>query len=594
MGGRYLVLAPANPVSLEDLRELAGKTGLPVRLGTHRLIVLAADEDAVLFSDGSGALIGTIFDREGQPTAVHGIDMAITSAMRADVRRTLDHFWGAYVVAQMSLPDAAVEIARDPSGMLPCLAASWRGGTVFASDLRTLASIGIDIQTIDWSAMADELGCGDLRGSDTALAHVRELLPGRSVCLKGARSVERTFWSPWDHVLPMKTDIADRAGGLRAVVRGCVQAWATRFDGILLGVSGGLDSSIVASCLGDISASVVTYTMITRDAQGDERAYASETCRHVGLPLETFPLELEDVDVGRSNAIHMPRPAGRLFAQAIDHILARLADGRERSASFSGNGGDHVFCFQQSAAPIVDRWKAEGLSLGVWKTIRDVMALTGCSVTEALAHAWWRSKTARLGYRWARDTSFLANPEAGASRLNHPWLNAPAGTLPGKAAHVAGLLRLQNYSEMKPADDGPVPVSPLLSQPIVEYCLTIPSWIWCSGGRNRAVARAAFAADLPDRIIDRRTKGGPDGFAAEIYEANLPRIREQLLGGLLREHGVIDGTAVEAALSADVMIRDFDFLRLLQLVDAEVWARLTLSRPVQAPMLASGAPAASA
>ncbi len=211
------------------------------------------------------------------------------------------------------------------------------------------------------------------------------------------------------------------------------------------------------------------------------------------------------------------------------------------------------------------------------------MKLTGCSVTEALIHFRRRMKAARPGYRWTRDTRFLLNPEAGASRLSHPWLDAPAGTFPGKAAHVAGLLRLQNYSEMRPGDDGPVPVSPLLSQPIVELCLGIPSWVWCSGGRNRAVARAAFAGDLPDLIIERRTKGGPDGFAAEIYETYRSQIQEQLLGGVLRDHGVIDGTEVEAALSGDVMIRNLDFTRLLQLADAEAWARLTMSRSNQTP-----------
>ena len=96
--------------------------------------------------------------------------------------------------------------------------------------------------------------------------------------------------------------------------------------------------------------------------------------------------------------------------------------------------------------------------------------------------------------------------------------------------------------------------------------------------RNRAVARAAFAADLPDLIVERRTKGGPDGFAAEVYETHRGQIREQLLGGMLRDHGVIDGTAVEAALSGDAMVRNLDFIRLLQLADAEAWARLTTSR----------------
>src|SRR3546814_984119 len=77
-------------------------------------------------------------------------------------------------------------------------------------------------------------------------------------------------------------------------------------------------------------------------------------------------------------------------------------------------------------------------------------------------------------------------------------------TLPGKAAHVAMLARAQKSIELYPRADAPPQIVPLLSQPVVELCLSIPTWQWVHGGRDRAVARAAFAGILPDLLVERK------------------------------------------------------------------------------------------
>jgi len=113
---------------------------------------------------------------------------------------------------------------------------------------------------------------------------------------------------------------------------------------------------------------------------------------------------------------------------------------------------------------------------------------------------------------------------------------------------------------------------PLLAQPIVEYCLGIPSWCWCMGGQNRAIARRAFAARLPPEITGRRTKGGADSLGVEIVDRDRLIIRDALLGGQLAEAGLLDHAALEPALSTAVVAAS-DYRRILQLADAEAWAR---------------------
>ncbi|HLY88554.1 MAG TPA: hypothetical protein VKQ27_06175, partial [Acetobacteraceae bacterium] len=83
--------------------------------------------------------------------------------------------------------------------------------------------------------------------------------------------------------------------------------------------------------------------------------------------------------------------------------------------------------------------------------------------------------------------------------------------------------------------------------------------------------------DLPAPVLDRRSKGGPDGFLLDIFHEHRQQLREQLLDGLLCHHHVIDGWAVEAALAREGPVRNTDYLRLLQLADAEAWCRMRLA-----------------
>jgi asparagine synthase (glutamine-hydrolysing) len=104
----------------------------------------------------------------------------------------------------------------------------------------------------------------------------------------------------------------------------------------------------------------------------------------------------------------------------------------------------------------------------------------------------------------------------------------------------------------------------------MEACLGIPSWLWCSGGINRAVARAAFAHALPAPVLARRGKGAFDSLAAQLLHANRSKIRDLLMDGYLTAHGILDKTGVLRALeTSDPGLT----VRLWQLVDTEAWAR---------------------
>jgi hypothetical protein len=82
---------------------------------------------------------------------------------------------------------------------------------------------------------------------------------------------------------------------------------------------------------------------------------------------------------------------------------------------------------------------------------------------------------------------------------------------------------------------------PLLSQPVVETALRIPSWLWIENGRDRAVARTAYSGFLPASVLDRRTKGGLDSYAIAMLARNRSALQPFLLEGTCRAAGYSTG-----------------------------------------------------
>jgi asparagine synthase (glutamine-hydrolysing) len=241
-------------------------------------------------------------------------------------------------------------------------------------------------------------------------------------------------------------------------------------------------------------------------------------------------------------------------------------------AFVTGNGGDNVFGYSQSAAAIADRYLAEGLGSGTVSTVRDVARQTGCSLFEAVRRAA-RTAWGPRRYQWRPSPSFLsadALAQLAGVRLDHPWLEAPADALPGQCAHVAALLRVQ--PNLRPGRSLHAPVlNPLMCQPIMEACLAIPSWRWRAGGYDRAVARAAFRRELPELIARRRSKGGPDGFTALIVAYYRKRICERLLGGRLAAERLVDRSGLEAVLADERPTLGEERVRILALLATEAW-----------------------
>lgn len=522
---------------------------------------------------GEGLVIGTIFERNGPPRNLCEMDSRLREQFaRSAGRSFISTHWGAY--CSVLCRRKKLFIMRDPSGGLPVYYVTNGGGYLIGSDPEILASTGAWSATVLWDEIARHLYWRGLPSPVTSLGGLRELLPGTMLTVQEGEARLDTIWSPWDHVQSERWQAGqDPAEHLRRTAQNVVAGWSARYPKVIIGVSGGLDSSIVAASVPTSGRQVTGVTLITKDPDGDERRYTRILGDALGIDIAEEHYDLADIDLSKSCVAHLPRPIGRSHALAYDRVMQRLARARAIDAFLSGNGGDNVFYYTQSANPIADRLLAEGPGSGALRSFRDVCGLTGCTARAAAIATLRIIINGRTGYRWEPDPSFL---DAGliadlrSRPVTHPWLEGGRAQLPGKAAHVAALLRIHSGLEGYDRRLPPM-INPLMSQPMLELCLSIPSWLWVKGARDRAVARAAFLGRLPTEILGRRSKGGPDGFANQLIAAHRKEILNRLTDGHLARHAIIDVGRVQAVLSEERPGLGTDQARLLSLLDTEAW-----------------------
>lgn len=563
----------------DDLHRLATDLELGLVHQGTQLSIFASPEQRFQLDPNDGALIvGRLF--KGTDPAQRVDRLGPDGWQRIAATRgasLIEDFWGAYIGFVPDGEDGGLHVIRDPSGQCPCYYRLEQDRILLSSRADILEAASGQPAEIDWETLAAHVVWPMIRSQKTPVRHIHEVLPGmRMTALRGSIS-SSSVWLPWKFTrrarsLPVREEAV---ATLRRRVIACTDAWASEARHTLLAVSGGLDSSIIGTALAASGRDFTCLTLYTGQAAGDERPYARALARHLGVELQEEPETTDLVDLASSEARHLPRPISRAFAQSGDRAHQELAAKLGADQFMTGGGGDNVFCFLHSVAPLADRLIVPGSRLGSLQTLKDVARLNEVSVLTALSGA--RSKIRQVGrpHNWPMRTGFLSRDlvRGLAGPPFHPWLSPPGDEVPGKIMHAAWLAGIQNHLEGFGREWLHPLRAPLMAQPIVEHCLSVPSWMWCSGGQDRVLAREAFADLLPPAIVTRRSKGTPTGFAMQLLEVNLPLIRALLLEGILAGEGIVDRYALEAFLARPDPRDVVAYMEIMALADVEAWLR---------------------
>lgn len=562
----------------EELRRAAAllkKSALSTVFESGQLHVLANQKyETSLLPDKSGIVIGDIYCRSFPSKAFDGTAEAASTILTAlREGRLIDDYWGSYIA--FDVPDGGEHVCiRSPFGNVNAYALESNGLVYLGSDAATILMLAGRQRSIDWEALAKHVIWDDFSHERTCIDGVEELRCGESAALNRLAESRTYNWSPWQFTA-LSRAIKDRSEAVDLIRREILRCVGNRIQkgrAYAVDLSGGLDSSIIAAAAMIQGRDISAITMYFANTEGDERDFARSVANLHRIPLSEISPDPEKLDIRRPAKLNLPRPHGRSFVQETDRLSLELAASRSIFAFVNGQGGDAVFCHLQSSAPAVDALRSRGAGPGFIGSAFELARAAQCNVWEVVQKSLAKMIRGKPINHWDGDTSFIAR-DARKLKLDGsaPWPSANYHPLPGKVEQVHGLYNsCYNMNGYRRSDtlEG---VFPLLSQPLVEACLRVPSWMWIGHGRNRLIARQAMEPELPPKVAWRISKGGLGELQRRLLRRQRLIAREMLMDGLLGRNGIIDRDLIDAELKSDLSYQHTQIVRLLRLCDVEAW-----------------------
>jgi asparagine synthase (glutamine-hydrolysing) len=575
----YIILFPVNPDPADGsgvspaLQLALARTGMNTSHVCGSATVYATDETPIIRVPDGGMILGHLFSESGV-RVVDANQFPKNLDPAAFKQHLLRNFWGEYILLQPETRGtAAITVMRDPSGGVRCIYHIGQRSGFVTSDISLATRLGLFEQQVDWSFVPSCLVYPHLKSERSATLGVRELLPGCSICIRGTSVTPMLDWSPWDFVTAgdRPETLSDAEADLRRAISMAVRAWGETDRTVLLELSGGLDSSIVAACLLASDVNVHCCNITTPVPGADERQYARLMADLLGVDLQITELGFDDAKFEFVPPAYLVTPRVWMLQYSADRAKSAVGDALDVTSYFSGGGGDSVFSYLSNATPAADALLANGLRSGI-TAIKDLARLHQCTIWKA-ARLTLRKLLRAPKAPVTPNETFLTEAGKACPPAEHPWFTVPTGVLPGDRERVHELVNTQNFRDGNPRTANRWMRMPLLSQPVVECCLRVPSWMWISSGRNRSVARSAFTDLLPPDILNRRSKGTYVNFTGSVFRRSKREILNFLLTGELEAHGLVDTNALYRIHQQAFPFREESFMRLFELCMIENWVR---------------------
>lgn len=550
-----LILRWANARGREraDGLALAQASDLRTIFRGETIVVLASADIPIAFGENGLMLFGSMHGDLPRPTGHRPVEV---------LQQLSRSVWGSYL-ALIASPDGCFAMV-DPSGAGRAHLVR-DDDLVMVTDRLTPALMDLAGYTIsvDLAAVAGCLVDPGTIVPAPLIDGVLPMTPGVMYDLAG-KDTPHTIWSP-------RQIAAGEGDGsmLRQTVDDAVGAMVNG-QTPLLELSGGLDSSILAGIMSalEIEARAVTVELIGGDV--DELRYARATAERCGIPLHVGRV----ADYPPYASFMETEQAAHPYTYGVDDAFAGVVRDGEAAGTdcvITGQGGDAVFYQPATPYTTIDRFRALGLTSG-WGALLDDARRTRSSIWRHLREV----ARDRLHPQSLPEDELAGNLLTraaldGRRRFQHPWRFEAKDEPPGRQLHILMLANSLSFHSARAVDLGRPLIHPLLSQPVIEAALAIPTWQLAIGPLDRGLARQLFADRLHPSIAGRRSKGEAGAFYSRAAVANLPYLRERLLDGALAKAGIIDRQAMGRTLTADHLFYSLDYRALILHAAVEAW-----------------------
>jgi asparagine synthase (glutamine-hydrolysing) len=410
-----------------------------------------------------------------------------------------------YAIAILDRDSRVLHVARDRFGEKPLFYAAADGRFAYASDAGVVAALPWIDADPDPLSLRRYLALHYVPGNATIYRGVSRVLPGErlEIALDAPRPKHTRYYVP---ALPATRTVADDA--LAAIIERAVVSRLVADVPVGVFLSGGLDSSIVATIAAKHKPGVLTFSIAFGSAEHDESAHARELASTIGSSHHHFVFdETRFASLLPAVAAALDEPLGDQATLPL-YWLAREAR-RHATVVLSGEGADEVFAGY-------DYYRAFAAGAGMFGGLRHAMRRspgrdTGSSIIDRL-----RAETPS-GFPLLTDSATRARLVPVDDRSSDTWerdvlawLSASHDPLQrASAADVAtwlpdDLLAKLDRMTMASSLEGR---APYVAPEVVEAGLALPGSQRMRGSDGKIALRRVAARWLPERIRGRRKQG---------------------------------------------------------------------------------------
>jgi len=495
----------------------------------------------------------------------------------------IQHYWGNYISIIHNTSTNQLTILRAPVGACSCFYFIDSEKIIVFSSLQDVQQFLPKELSLNENFIIKALCYHRVITEETGLNNIKILSSGQALIIRDTEYTTRWFWDPLKYCsTPYRDNFSKAKDEIRQTVLRSLQFQAQKYKKILLYFSGGLDSNIVAASLkrSANAPEIIGFNYkVTRSSASDERVYAESCARELNIPLILEEIDPFDTDIlQEEDYILSPIPSPQYIGSSLWKKAQKIAIQHSCDVIWDGDGGDQLFYAFRTSHILNDYISLKGFTFEIFKKIKETAELCNNSIFPILQDVW-----AARGERGIqsiyqpllnRKNSFLNFDLKDYISLNDiipPILQGKDVPL-GKIKQILGILNLQ-LNTVPLGECTISTVHPFGNQPLVEACLSIPSYILTEGGVSRGLIREAMKGIIPEIARRRFTKGTTSRFVNKWFGNH--KLHQYLLEGYLVQLGYINSKKLEEIFNAPSNYNTQH--QVIDIISIEIWLRKILT-----------------
>lgn len=479
----------------------------------------------------------------------------IRSLEEMSVDRITKLFWGDFILIRQSPKEGEevirLEIVRSLNSQTPIFYSSCLEKDRIVLSTKLSDILKMTGKQINYPYIKTFLTYGNFVSQYTPYDYINEIPIG---CLlkigKDLSLIHKVLWDPSYFTSNTEYNKEESQEKIFHVLHNLTTLYTSSYKNILLDYSGGVDSTgllyiikdAIRSNASNIDLKAINYVN-TNIRAADEEEHARNICNE---------LEVKLVRHDTSNFLPFTPFYENFSPNYLSSLLVYLADenaigvladhlSHKETVFISGHGGDHIFCCPPLLDSISDYWKTKRFK-GLIKKVKEISSYERSNIVEVLKLVLFANTTptfqpydsSLFNFTLLDDKEEVVWPMEHSIALS----NCPKG----KATQIRGLYHAfatLNIDIRQGITSLPI-IYPLLSQPLIEAVLSIPTYELYGKGYDRLFFREMIAKKYKNAKIWRKEKGETTGVLQLGIKGNLKAIKELVSEGFLASNNIIN------------------------------------------------------